>query len=358
MSSRAQILFWVAAGLILLVLVYLLRGMLLPFVAGLGIAYLLDPIAARLERHGLSRTLATVAIVAAFFGVLILTIVLLAPIIERQIAGLLNQIPDLVDRSRNLLLPMLTGLFEKLNIDPSTDMKSAVAGSADRAASIVGSLVQSVVGGGLLLFDLLSLAIITPIVTFYMLRDWHKLTAKVDGWLPRDHAVTIRAELKEIDEVLAGFVRGQATVCAVLATFYALALSAAGLQYGLLIGLIAGALVFIPFVGTLFGLVTSGAVAAIQFWPNYPRIAIVLGIFVLGHLLESNFISPRLVGEKVGLHPVWIMFALLAFGALFGFVGVLLAVPLAAVIGVLVRFGLRRYVASGFYLGRLPPSRP
>ncbi len=358
MSGRSQAIFWIGAALIFLVLVYLLRGMLLPFVAGIGVAYLLDPIAHRLERRGLSHTQATVLIVTVFFGILILAIVLLAPIIEQQVAGLLSRIPDLVDRARDKLLPLLLQLLERLHIDLTTDVRGAVAGSAEKAAGIVGGLVQGVLGGGLAVINLFSLLLITPIVTFYMLRDWDRIVAHIDAWLPRDHAVTIRAELREVDQVLAGFVRGQAVVCTTLAIFYAVALSLAGLQYGLLIGLVSGVLVFIPFAGTLFGLITSGAVAAIQFWPDYPRILVVLGIFVLGHLAESNFITPRLVGEKVGLHPVWIIFALLAFGVLFGFVGVLLAVPLAAVIGVLVRFGLRRYLASGFYLGRMPPSRP
>ena len=358
MSGRSQAIFWIGAGLVFILLVYLLRGMLLPFVAGLGVAYLLDPLADRLEARGLSRTLATVVIVAVFFGILVLAVVLLAPIIEQQVAGLLNRIPELVDRARDKLLPLLLELLERLHIDLTTDVRGAVAGSAEKAAGIVGGLVQSVLGGSLAVINLISLVLITPIVAFYMLRDWDRMVARIDAWLPRDHATTIRAELKEVDDVLAGFVRGQAAVCASLAIFYAVALSLAGLEYGLLIGLVSGTLVFIPFAGTLFGLITAGAVAAIQFWPDYTRIGIVLGIFVFGHLVESNFITPRLVGEKVGLHPVWIIFALLAFGALFGFVGVLLAVPLAAVIGVLVRFGLRRYLASGFYIGRSPPSLP
>ena len=354
MSDRSQAFFWLAAALVFLALVYLLRSMLLPFVAGLGIAYLLDPATDRLEGWGLSRTLATAVVMVCFFGVLVLAIMLLAPVIERQVAGFVDSLPALVTRARDVLLPMLQSLLERLHIDLTTDVKGAVAGSAEKAAGFVGGLVQGVLGGGLAVINLLSLLLITPIVTFYMLRDWHRMVQHMDGWLPREHAATIRAEIHEVSEVLSGFVRGQAAVCAILAVFYAIALSLAGLNYGLLIGLIAGALVFIPFAGTLFGLLFAGGVAAVQFWPDYQHVAIVLGVFVFGHLVESNFITPRLVGEKVGLHPVWIIFALLAFGVLFGFVGVLLAVPLAAVIGVLVRFGLRRYLASGFFLGRAP----
>ncbi|HUN52807.1 MAG TPA: AI-2E family transporter [Candidatus Sulfotelmatobacter sp.] len=357
MSSRAQTVFWIAATLVFLLLVYLLRSVLLPFVAGLGIAYLLDPLADRLERRGLSRTLATVVIVVVFFAILVLAVILLAPVIEQQVAGLLGRIPELIERARDKLLPALLQLLDRLHLDLTTDVKGAVAGSAEKAAGVVGGLLQSILGGSLAVINLFSLLLITPIVTFYMLRDWDRMVAHIDTWLPRQHAATIRGEFREIDAVLAGFVRGQAAVCLSLAVFYAVALSLAGLQYGLLIGLIAGALVFIPFAGTLFGLITAGAVAAIQFWPDYARIAIVLGVFLLGHAAESNFVTPRLVGEKVGLHPVWIIFALLAFGVLFGFVGVLLAVPLAAVIGVLVRFALRRYLASGFYLGA-PPGQP
>ncbi|HYM33063.1 MAG TPA: AI-2E family transporter [Candidatus Cybelea sp.] len=356
MSGRAQIVFWLLGALALAILLYLLRGIMLPFVAGFGIAYLLDPVADRMEARGLSRTLSTSIVVLVFFGLLALAIVLLAPVVERQVAGLVNRVPDLIERGREELLPVIGSFLEMLHIDVVGEVKGAVAGSADRAAGAVTNVLQRILGGGLAFIHVVLLLVITPIVAFYMLRDWDRLVARIDSWLPREHAETIRAEMREISDVLAGFMRGQAIVCAVLGTYYAIALSAAGLQYGLLIGLITGALVFIPFVGTTFGLIASMSIAAVQFWPDWKRIAVVLAIFAVGHFAESNIISPRLVGEKVGLHPVWIIFSLLAFATLFGFLGVLLAVPAAAVIGVLVRFAVRRYLASPIYLGRGPPG--
>jgi predicted PurR-regulated permease PerM len=199
---------------------------------------------------------------------------------------------------------------------------------------------------------------VTPIVAFYLLTDWDRIVAKVDHWLPRDHVDTIRQIAREIDSAMAGFIRGQGTVCLVLGLFYAIALSIAGLNFGLLIGLAAGLLSFVPYIGTIIGGVTAIGTGLVQFWPNWVHVLIILGIFAAGQLLEGNFLSPKLVGHRIGLHPVWLMFALFAFGYLFGFVGLLLAVPLAAAVGVLVRFGLKQYLKSPFYLGVPAASLP
>ena len=198
--------------------------------------------------------------------------------------------------------------------------------------------------------NLISLLVITPVVAFYLLRDWDRLIARIDTWLPRDHAETIRERVREVDRTLAGFLRGQGTVCLILGLFYAIALSIAGLDFGLVVGLVAGLLSFIPYVGAIIGLVLSVGLALLQF-DDWLRVAIVAGIFFVGQAVEGNFLTPKLVGESVGLHPVWIIFGLLAGGALFGFVGVLLAVPAAAVIGVGVRFALDRYLQSPYYRG-------
>jgi predicted PurR-regulated permease PerM len=201
------------------------------------------------------------------------------------------------------------------------------------------------------LVNLLSLVIVTPIVAFYLLTDWDRMVARLDSWLPRPHVETLRGLAREMDDAMAGFIRGQAVVCLLLGLFYAIGLSLAGLNFGLLIGLAAGILSFIPYVGSFIGFVLSISVAFVQFWPDWVHIAAVAAIFAAGQFIEGNFLSPKLVGNRVGLHPVWLMFALFAFGYLFGFAGLLMAVPLAAAVGVLTRFALRKYLSSPFYLG-------
>jgi predicted PurR-regulated permease PerM len=211
--------------------------------------------------------------------------------------------------------------------------------------------------GGLALFNLISLMVITPLVTFYMLNDWDHMIAKFDSWLPRDHQETVRGIARDIDAAMAGFIRGQGTVCLLLGGFYAIGLILAGLNFGLLIGVTAGVLSFIPYVGATIGGIIAIATATVQFWPEWLPIVVVAGIFFAGQFIEGNFLSPKLVGDSVGVHPVWLMFALLAFGYLFGFVGVLLAIPLAAAIGVLSRFLLGQYLSSRLYLGSSAKGR-
>lgn len=214
----------------------------------------------------------------------------------------------------------------------------------------LGTVLQSIVTGGVALFDVLTLLFITPIVAFYLLRDWDVMIGTIHGWLPRQHAATILDQVNEIDRTLAGFVRGQATVCLVLGLFYGVALSVFGLNFGLVVGSIAGLLSFIPYVGSLVGFVSSVGIALVQY-DTWTPVVVVVVIFLVGQAVEGNFLTPKLVGDKVGLHPVWVMFALLAGGSLFGFVGVLMAVPVAAVIGVLTRFALQQYLSSSYYSG-------
>jgi len=204
--------------------------------------------------------------------------------------------------------------------------------------------------GGAALFNTISLLVVTPLVAFYLLRDWDRITAAVDGWLPRDHAPEIRGLARDIDGILAGFVRGQGTVCLFLAVFYGLGLHFVGLEFGLLVGLVTGAISFVPYFGMLIGMVTALGIAFVQFndWTGF---AMVIGVFAAGQVIESFFLTPKLVGERVGLHPVWVIFALMAGGAVFGFTGVLMAVPVAATIGVLVRFVVARYLGSELYRG-------
>jgi predicted PurR-regulated permease PerM len=212
-------------------------------------------------------------------------------------------------------------------------------------------VVLGMLGRGVALVNLASLLAITPLVSFYLLRDWPRIVAELDGWLPRAHAETIRQQARAIDDVLAGYARGAAIVCSLLAAFYAIALTIVGLDFGLVIGLVAGGLSFVPYLGFVVGLLSSVGMAVYQFWPEWIRIAVVLAIFFVGQWGTDYFLTPRLVGKRANVHPLWILFSVFAGGAVFGFVGVLLAVPACAAIGVLVRFAIARYKTSRIYLG-------
>ena len=359
MRPSRQLGFWAGALVVAVVLLFALRAILLPFVAGMAIAYLLDPVADRLERWKLSRTLATTIITAAFIVVLVAAIVLLLPLLQSQVLSLVAALPGYAESLRGLLESALADLQARLPAEQMEALRQAASQLSGTIARQVGGFVGSVVTGGLFLINLLSLLFITPIVTFYLLRDWDRMMAKLNDLLPRHYADTVREQLALIDRRLAGFVRGQMIVAGILGAFYAIALSLAGLEFGLVIGLAAGAISFIPFVGSVSGFVVSVALALVQF-DTWPPVAIVAGIFGVGQLVEGNFLTPKLVGDKVGLHPVWVIFALLAGGSLLGLVGMLLAVPLAAVIGVLVAFAITRYRGSVLYHGAgdvraLPP---
>lgn len=353
MTPAKQIRFWLIGLGLFVVALWLLAGMLLPFVVGLAIAYLLDPMVDRLEAVRLPRWLATSLVLLFFLLALVLLVLLLVPLVQGQITHLLEVLPQYVTVVKERAIPALNRLIHRLPDDDVERLRAAAGNYAGELAGWVAKLVTGILSSGLALFDVLSLMFITPIVAFYMMRDWDLMVAKVNGWLPQQHAETIRAQAREVDATLSGFVRGQSTVCVALGVFYALALSAAGLDFGLVIGLVSGLLSFIPYVGTLFGFVASTGLALLQF-DEFWRVGVVIGIFLFGQAMEGNVLTPKLVGDKVGLHAVWVMFALLAGGSLFGFVGVLLAVPVAAVIGVLTRFALRQYLSSGYYRGVKP----
>lgn len=342
--------FWLIGLAVLLVAIYLLRGVLLPFVAGMAVAYLLDPACDRLERWGLSRTWATAVVTALFIVVAVAAVLLLVPLLAGQLTSLLERLPDYMEALRGQFGRLLETLQARLDPAMLEKVREAVQGSAGRLVGWATDALGRLVSGGVALANMLSLLVITPVVAFYLLRDWDRLVAKIDSWLPRDHAETIREQVREVDRTLAGFLRGQGTVCLLLGLFYAVGLMAVGLDFGLVVGLLAGLLSFIPFVGSTLGLLASVGLAAVQFG-DWIMVAVVAGIFFAGQAIEGNILTPKLVGGRVGLHPVWVIFGLLAGGALFGFVGVLLAVPVAAVVGVAARFALTRYMASPYYRG-------
>ncbi|MEQ9608153.1 MAG: AI-2E family transporter [Kiloniellaceae bacterium] len=336
MPIASQLRFWLIILAVTLACVYLLRGVLLPFVAGMAVAYLLDPVCDRLETWKLSRTWATTVVTACFILLCVLVLLLVIPAVVNQIATFIERAPDYLDAVQRELAELMAMAQDRLDPNTQQRLKSALGGSADKLFTWATDVLGGIISGGVAFFNFVALLVITPVVAFYLLRDWDRMVAKADDWLPRRHQATIRDLAHEVDETLAGFLRGQGTVCIVLAVFYAIGLTLAGLEFGLVVGLIAGFLSFIPYVGSMVGLVLSVGLALAQF-DSYLSVAIVAGVFFIGQAIEGNVLTPKLVGERVGLHPVWVMFALLAGGALFGFVGVLLAVPVAAIVGVGVR---------------------
>ncbi|MHA1151058.1 MAG: AI-2E family transporter [Alphaproteobacteria bacterium] len=350
MTVERHLRFWLIGLVVFLAMLFLLRGVLLPFVAGMAVAYLLDPICDRLESWGLSRTLATTVLTVAFLILALAAFLLLVPVLAGQVVSLLERVPSYVETLRGQFTQLLAVV--EARVDPAVlkKVQGVLAGSTERLVSWATGLLGQVISGGVALANLISLLVITPVVAFYLLRDWDRIVERIDTLLPRRHAETIREQVRAVNQTLAGFLRGQGMVCLILAVYYGLGLSLAGLDFGLVIGLVAGFLSFVPYVGAIVGMLLSVGLALVQFDAWLP-IAIVAAVFILGQVVEGNFLTPKLVGDSVGLHPVWIIFALLAGSTLFGFVGLLLAIPGAAVVGVGVRFGLGRYLVSAYFGG-------
>lgn len=347
---RRQLFFWLLALLVFGGFLVLFHTILLPFVAGMALAYFLDPVADRLERIGLSRMMATVVILIAFVLVFALALIIIIPLLVTQAADFGSKLPGYISSLQTMLTSQSRFVPDWL-VSQMAGLKDSFAGLLKEGAGFVGTIFQQVWNSGKALIDIASLFIVTPVVAFYLLLDWDNMVARVDSWVPRDNVATVRELARRIDATIAGFVRGQGTVCLLLGIYYAVGLSMTGLNFGLLIGMFAGLISFIPYVGSMVGLVLALGVALVQFWPDYISIGIVAAVFFTGQFFEGNILQPRLVGQSVGLHPVWLMFALFAFGALFGFVGLLVAVPTAAAIGVLVRFTIERYLESDLYQG-------
>lgn len=351
MTRRERGLFWALMLAVVVLALYVLRDVLVPFVAGMAVAYLLDPVVDKLERVRIGRGLATGVVLLGFFAIAVGLLLLLIPLLQTQVERLASVLPRYVDIVRQWLGPVLEHFNE------SVDRKEAlqrISGMTGDLASWIAGVAKRLISGGFAIANILSLLLITPIVSFYLLRDWDRMVATVDSWLPRQQADTVRVQVSAIDRTLAAFVRGQGTVCVILGVFYAAGLTFAGLDFGLVVGVFAGLISFVPFVGALLGGVLSVGLALAQF-DSWQPIALVAAVFAAGQALEGNFLTPNLVGDAVGLHPVWVIFGLLAGGTLFGFVGVLLAVPAAAVIGVMARFGLAQYLASPLHLHGFPP---
>lgn len=351
MSFRRQMQFWLLALIAFILFMTVFSSVMLPFVAGMAVAYLLDPVCDYLERHGFGRLWATLIILFGFVLVLILFFLMLVPLLGNQFVEFVNKLPELVKGLQGLITENFGNrLISLVGLNPE-DTQTYLIDFLKEGAGWLSSLGKSLLSGGQALMSIVSLLVITPVVAFYLLLDWDHMVERIDSWLPRDHQETIRQLARDMDSAVAGFVRGQVSVCLALGTFYAIALVLTGLNFGLLIGMGAGLISFIPFVGAGLGFIVSLGVALLQFWPDWTMIVLVGAIFGVGQFLEGNVFQPKFLGKSTGLHPVTLMFALFAFGYLFGFVGMLIAVPAAAMIGVLARFALKQYLASPLYKG-------
>lgn len=355
LRPNRHIMFWLVTAVLFLGLVWLLNDILLPFVVGAAIAFFLNPLADRLAQTGMGRTAASALIIIVAALTLVLFLILVGPLIVDQLRQLVEKLPG--DMKRLLTLvegsarAFLGGRYDEVQMS----LERGLAGMAQSWTTSMGWAVQQVWDRGLALVNLLSLVLITPVVAFYLLADWPRVVARIDDALPRDHAPAIRALATEINDTIAAFVRGQGTICLILAVIYSVGLTLIGLRYSLLIGLAVGLMSFVPVVGGALGLILAGGVAIAQGCPELTLLIKVVALFAVISIVDGSLLSPRIVGPKVGLHPVWLIFSVLAFGSLFGLVGVLIAVPVAAAIAVLVRFALRLYLESEVYRGSPPP---
>ncbi len=355
MRLERQVGFWLAALAGLILFLYVFSGILLPFVAGLILAYLLDPLADRLESWGMNRLSAALLIVLLVSLLFILMLILVVPVLAHQLSAFIETLPGLITKLQSLLseeggffanLVERFGLREKL---ASTDVQDWLGDVARQGAQWLLAFLKSLWSGGQALVGVFSLLVVTPVVAFYLLLDWDRMIATLDDLSPRSQRETVRAIARDMNRAVAGFLRGQSLVCLFLGLWYGIGLSLVGLNFGFLIGIGAGLLSFVPYVGSLTALVLSAGIAIVQGWPSGWLFGLSMLVIGIGQFLEGNVLTPRLVGASVGLHPVWLMFALFAFGSLFGFTGLILAVPVAAIIGVLCRFAVARYVESPLY---------
>jgi len=343
---RDQLKYWSIAAVVFLVALYFLGSVILPFLVGGAIAYFLDPVADRLQRLGLSRVLAVSVISVLAILIFILLALLIIPLLVQQTGALINAAPAIFTQLQTFLS---TRFPEVMDAQSTVRQTLAAVGATiqQRGAELLNGVLSSALG----VINAVVFMVVVPVVAFYMLLDWDQMVNRIDSLLPRDHAPEIRRLGREIDAVLAGFVRGQLSVCGILAIYYAIGLIAVGLQFGLVVGAVTGFISFIPYIGAIVGGALAIGLALFQFWGDWVSIGLVVGLFVVGQVLEGNILVPKMVGESVGLHPVWLLFALSAFGAIFGFVGLLVAVPVAAALGVLLRFGMAKYTDSLLYRG-------
>ncbi len=341
--------FWLIALAVCIALIWLFRPVLLPFIFGLAIAYFLEPAVTSLEKRKVPRFMGAFIVLVGFFFGIASIFLLLWPMLSSQFQALIDALPDYITKIREDFLPWAQRWLSRFSPEDVEKIRDAAGRSTGAAVGLVSSTVRNIVSSGFALIDAVALSILTPLTAYYVLRDWGKMTRSIDQLIPRKYYATVREQLADINQTLSGFIRGQALVCVALGFIYSIGLNLNGLEYGFTIGIIAGVFSIIPYVGSTFGLVTSLLLAFVQFDGNWLRIGLVALVFGVGQFLEGYILTPRFVGNRVGLHPVWILFALIAGIKLMGFLGALIAVPTAAVVGVLLRFAVRQYKTSAVY---------
>ena len=347
-TSLQRIVLWIIILSGLFGMIYLIRGILLPFIVGIIIAYALSPIVQILQRFKINRPFGSFLTLLSFFMGFGSLFAFAFPYAQAEIIDLAIHIPTYGVQLHAQAMDFLKELSSHIPQEDWLRLKIMGKSYIGDALSWVAIFMANLLTSSLALANILALIFITPIVSFYFLKDWPKILLTLKSWIPTSYSETILTQVNLIDRALAGFARGQAIVCLSLATYYATALSLAGLESGLAIGLLTGFFTFIPYVGILTGCCISMILAFVQFDLWSMRL-LIFGIFVVGQILEGNFLTPLLVGERIGLHPVWVIFAIFSGAYLMGLVGIIIALPVAAIFGVLLRFGLKKYLASPLY---------
>lgn len=362
MRMEWQIAFWLGLALVVGALCYMLAGVLTPFLAALALGYVLDPVVSRMQRLGLSRLSASLLILLLFIILLLIMFFVFGPVLGRQLFGFIESLPDYANRLQTLIAGEVNNLVQSYGGDwlkrfgiemPSNadDIQKSIGGFVGQGAQYLGNFLRSLWSGGQALVGIIALVVVTPVVAFYLLISWPEMVSNIRALIPPRYRAAVFEISSEIDAALAGFLRGQSLVCLFLALWYSIGLTMIGLNFGFFIGISAGVLSFIPYVGSTGALVISVIVALVQGWPHLGLLGLAILVVETGQFLEGNVLSPKLVGESVGLHPVWLIFALFAFGTLMGFGGMILAVPLAAAVGVLIRHAIKRYKQSALFRG-------
>lgn len=348
LSWMAQSVFWFTVLVVIGAFLYAFQTVLSPFVIGFVVAYLLNPLIRRLQNGKHSRRAAVIVILVGFFGLLAGALAVAAPTVSREMNSFFDAAPQLLNEIWAQIRPYVMKAQNMAGVYTNGTLQETLKPVSQEVAKKSGGVVTGLFAGTAALIDAGLTLVISPIVAFFLMKDWPKITKWIDDMMPRDHESDLHKMLKQIDTKLAGFVRGQLTVCLVLGVGYAVALTLAGLNYGFFIGLATGLLSIIPYVGSTIGLVTSLTVAWFQ-EGTLSYVGIIAAIFFIGQFLEGNFLTPKLVGDSVGLHPLWVLFAVMAGGAVFGIFGMLLAVPVAAIASVVLAFGITKYKKSALY---------
>lgn len=336
---------YIILGLLLFGFCYFLNAVgsiLLPFIMGVLIAYLLGPLVDKIEKKGIARWLASLLIVLIFFTSFVAIVVWLLPVVYKQALSLVSKVPGYFNYLIDKLVPYVATMIDSVNNGEGHEkvldlLNEQLRSSSEHLVKLVAGIANNVWSSSLAVLNIFSLLSVAPITAYYMLNDWNKVKSTIEEGLPLKHKGSIRRLWGEIDGVLSAYIRGQVIICVSLAVFYAVALAFIGLDYSIFVGLSTGLVSFIPYIGPIFGALVGGLIAFFQWNGDLVNILVVLGVFISGQFIEGNFITPKLMSDRLGVHPIWIIFGLFAGGTLMGFWGMLLAVPVTAVLNVLVK---------------------